>query len=362
MANLSSVLQGIPGLRGWQAQDQLRQEQMQGDQATQINQMKLAQIFEQAQEQKKMQEIARMSGGDPAKAQELFLKAGMIDPASKAHGMIPDPTKIPKIDTTPLITNLRAAGIEPSSQEGQKIIKDFLQKGGDSGNPYFTPVSTETGLGSFDNRTGKILPLSSGGAPVIKASDSPKVRGAVAEATKLGTDTGEQKALLPNQKNALTSVDNAIGLMDKGIYTGAYANFKKSGAKYAPFVDTTKAANTENFLSEIGNTIVPRLKEFGGNDSNEELRYLRQISGGDITLEEPAMRAILAATKMKIERGIARLSQGMDVNGNPVSAQPTEQQTHNTMPNPKDYAGKIARDTVSGKRYQSNGTTWMLVK
>ena len=51
--------------------------------------------------------------------------------------------------------------------------------------------------------------------------------------------------------------------------------------------------------------------------------------------------------------------------GGQSAEKPTQQpaqQTHNTMPNPKNYAGKIARDTVSGKRYQSNGTTWILVK
>ena len=101
MANLSSVLQGIPGLRGWQAQDQFRQEQMQGDQATQLNQMKLAELFnarqQHAQDQQQLQSVMAQTGGDPTLAIQALLKAGTpksIELASKLDGLIQKPEKV----------------------------------------------------------------------------------------------------------------------------------------------------------------------------------------------------------------------------------------------------------------------------
>lgn len=46
--------------------------------------------------------------------------------------------------------------------------------------PYFTPIPTEQGIGSFDNRSGKFQIIAGpDGRPVVKSSDSPMVRGAV---------------------------------------------------------------------------------------------------------------------------------------------------------------------------------------
>jgi len=99
-------------------------------------------------------------------------------------------------------------------------------------------------------------------------------------------------------------------MLDKGIYTGAYAQIKRGAVKWTPGVNTDKAAQTEEFLSHIGNIVIPRLKEFGGNDSNEEMRYLTRVMGGDITLEEKAIRGILNSAEFKIKRGIDRFNAG----------------------------------------------------
>lgn len=46
--------------------------------------------------------------------------------------------------------------------------------------PYYTPIPTEHGLGSFDNRSGKFQIIAGpNGQPIVKSADSPTVRGAV---------------------------------------------------------------------------------------------------------------------------------------------------------------------------------------
>jgi hypothetical protein len=49
--------------------------------------------------------------------------------------------------------------------------------------PFFTPIPTEQGIGSFDNRSGKFQIIAGpDGRPVVKSTDSPMVRGNVAGA------------------------------------------------------------------------------------------------------------------------------------------------------------------------------------
>ncbi len=59
-----------------------------------------------------------------------------------------------------------------------------------SADPYYTPISTDSGLGSFNNRDGKFtLVQGPNGAPVIKAVDSPELQGKIAGA-KAGEAAG----------------------------------------------------------------------------------------------------------------------------------------------------------------------------
>jgi len=109
--------------------------------------------------------------------------------------------------------------------------------------------------------------------------------------------------------SAITSLKSARALLDKGIYAGPYAPLAQGAAKYSGGLigDRKKVINTETFLSEIGNTVIPRLQEFGGNDSVEELKYLRDVQGGRIDLEPETLRNILNSAEKKINEGIERL-------------------------------------------------------
>jgi hypothetical protein len=312
-------------------------------------------------------------------------------------------------------------------------------KPANSADPYYTPIATEGGLGSFNNRTGLFNSLDINGVPIIKSTDSPLVRGSVKSAEAIATaeqkpnimvdgsvltdaqvaemarkgsplkfytpptqsggtpspqmqippavqnqrdntrmaillneqaagggvganpeldkeignaqrsgtqyagirvptdaekeqtkaniqvaaetektrlsNIEKDKVLVNSRKDALSSITRTKQLLEAGIYTGAYANITKAGAKYTPFIDKQRAVNTETFLSEIGNTVVPRLQEFGGNDSNEEMKYLRAIMGGDITIEKGALKNILDSSEKKIRRGIDRHNKGLDSDG-----------------------------------------------
>lgn len=135
--------------------------------------------------------------------------------------------------------------------------------------------------------------------------------GEAAEAAgrKEGMEIGEQAAMIENKYSAIDSVREAKDMLKQGIYSGYWGEMGKTIAKASlgAVGDRQKAARTEQFMSYVGNTVVPRLKEFGGNDSNEEMKYLQRIMGGDITMEPEAIAAILESAERKIARGIERL-------------------------------------------------------
>lgn len=204
--------------------------------------------------------------------------------------------------------------------------------------PYFTPLQTDSGYLPFNNRTGTVsAPVVVNGKVVLPAAQSPSLQGQKAAATVSGKATGEQIGMIPAKQDALSAVDAAISILDKGIYTGAYGGLQEQATRYSggAIGDKKKVANTQDFRSAIGETIIPRLKEFGGNDSNEELKFLTRVAGGDTSLESKAIKEMLRRAKSKITRGITRAQQGLDANGVPVSGVlPSSREPLNIPPPP----------------------------
>lgn len=189
----------------------------------------------------------------------------------------------------------------------QEWLKDKAQSthisvgGGESKQPlpYIDPSTGKAVWGTIAEARGKPA-----------AAYDPVTKQIVASAVAEGTVKGKDAAMIGGKYDALDAISSAQGLLEKGIYTGGYAAAGKAIAKYTPGMDKTKVANTEEFLSHIGNVVIPRLQEFGGNDSVEELKYLRAVSAGDITLEEEAIKKILSAAERKINAGIRRVAKG----------------------------------------------------
>jgi len=48
--------------------------------------------------------------------------------------------------------------------------------------------------------------------------------------------------------------------------------------------------------------------QFGGNDSNEELKYLQNVVAGNQRLEPESMKRILASAEKKVQNNIKRLN------------------------------------------------------
>lgn len=141
----------------------------------------------------------------------------------------------------------------------------------------------------------------------------------------------------PRMVEGVESIDAALGLLDKGIHAGIYGNISKNLEKFgAPFAKAPadRAANTEQFLSHVGDVVLPRLKDFGGSDTVEEMKYLQQILAGDVTLEPQALRAILNKARLKMGRRVGeidKVTEHYKAQGYPVIPTMSEG-THTKLP------------------------------
>jgi hypothetical protein len=248
-----------------------------------------------AQEDKfKLQQLLRETEQDAEKRRVLEGKAQLV------------------MKNMPNITMEEAVGLASDSNAFAKLINPKIE----------TELIKDDGVNKLINKqTGEVIKvLGKAGKTVeeIAGSSAAITSAAIAAAAKKtseafgtaqGKGAGEAVANIQAGHDALTSVRDAVGMLDKGIYAGGYGPLQEGTAKYTMGAVGSKerVANTEEFRSHIGNTVVPRLKEFGGNDSNEEMKYLEKIMAGDTTLEPRAIRRILKSTEAKIKAGIERV-------------------------------------------------------
>ena len=169
---------------------------------------------------------------------------------------------------------------------------------------------------SYDAYNAKIKKLTTGGGigSEIAAGLSP-IMGAIAkgQAEKSGETggaaVGKETAAIQGKYTALSSIKDALDVVERGIYAGGYGPMEEALAKYGAGVvgNKNRLVNTEEFRAYIGDVVIPRLQEFGGNDSVEELKYLRSVMAGETTLEKASIERILKNADKKIRSGIQRL-------------------------------------------------------
>jgi len=102
---------------------------------------------------------------------------------------------------------------------------------------------------------------------------------------------------------SLTRNQQATDLLDKGIKSGAYANFRLGLAKALKQLgvvtgesDNEQIANTETYMISRASEVANIIKAFGAGTglSDADRAYAEKIAAGDIGLDEQSMRNILA--------------------------------------------------------------------
>jgi len=171
------------------------------------------------------------------------------------------------------------AGLTPGTEPFQKRMLEYATKkvegvGKGTGNVTIGGINVDTGVASK-------------------------------EASKI---IGQNVANIEQQFSLQTAYKDALSLLNKGIYGGAFGPEKQFVAKYAGVGSPEKVVNTEVFMANIGEIVIPRLQQFGGNDSNEELKYLQSVVAGNQRLEPESMKRTLISAEKKVQNNIKRLN------------------------------------------------------
>jgi len=148
--------------------------------------------------------------------------------------------------------------------------------------------------------------IASGLSPILSAMAGAQAKKA-AEAG--GTEVGKKVADIEGSQSALTAIQGAKDIFNKGIYAGKYGPTMEGLAGYTGGTvgSTERLANTETFRSYLGDVVIPGLKDFGGSDTVEELKYLQGVYAGDTTAQPKALKNMLERAESKIKAKIGRI-------------------------------------------------------
>lgn len=203
----------------------------------------------------------------------------------------------------------RKAFVEGGRKDPSALILD-PQANEKGRGEYFVPVQTAGGVVAFDARRGVVVdpttkkPIKQ---PVVGSTSDPDLQRRLSAGKESGKKTGAEAADMDGKFDAMDALHGAQDMLTKGIHSGYWANWKQTAAKIGGIGSKEKAANTERFQAYVGNTVIPRLKEFGGNDTVEEMKYLQKVQAGEITMEPAALKNILADAERKLTRRITNL-------------------------------------------------------
>jgi hypothetical protein len=153
---------------------------------------------------------------------------------------------------------------------------------------------------------------------------------AEAAGSKGGTLVGEASAKVGAGYRSLDAISDALETVDSGIYGGGYGPLAEATAKYTFGVvgNQERLVNTEAFRAYIGNVVIPMMQQLGGSDSNEELKKMEAIAGGNTKLEPAAIKRILNSARKAIKNDLARLEKQQEavMSGQPLPLGPVGSQ------------------------------------
>lgn len=254
-----------------------------------------------------MQQVDQMNPESLAKAAQALNQAGDTQGASvllNAARVRAKEIQTEQLTQSQITRNLRTRPEKESELSMlQSEREDLITKYGEN-----DPRVKEINALIAKKTTGKSMgqEIAEGLSPALAAI-------AGAQAKKMGeasgTDVGKKVADIEGSQSALTAVQGAKEIFNKGIYAGKYGPTMEGLAGYTEGMVGSKErlANTETFRSYLGDVVIPGLKDFGGSDTVEELKYLQGVYAGDTTAQPKALKNMLERAENKIKAKINRI-------------------------------------------------------
>lgn len=299
----------------------------------QIDPQLAMQAAQQAQAMVKTQsEIAKNVAAATRERQQSIppdiVKAQTISGLKQAIRSLEGQEQTPEIASTLQTYKDQLEALEPKEKPTKPVVSELGKLIAERN--LLDPVKDKESIDIYNAKikkltTGKSIgeELAAGLSPLVGAIAKGQAQKAGETA---GADVGKQSAAIQGKYTALSSLRDALDVVDRGIYAGGYGPLEEALAKYGAGIvgNKNRLVNTEEFRSYIGDVVIPRLQDFGGNDSVEELKYLRSVMAGETTLESASIKRILQNAEKKIRAGIKRLEaqQKAITKGEPVPLGP----------------------------------------
>lgn len=185
--------------------------------------------------------------------------------------------------------------------EQQAQYKEFTQIGRKDTTPYFTPIQTSGGFQTFDNRTGRIVPLTgSDGRPLLPIAADVGLAGNKSAAEASGTATGKGQAeARMDQPRVDMNADLTLGVLDalqkhpgRQYATGMYS--------IAPTIPGTSQADFRAYLDQLnGQTFLQAYQSLKGGGQ------ITEIEGKKAT--DAIARIKAAQTDAEFDKGVEDL-------------------------------------------------------
>lgn len=275
--------------------------------------------------------------------------------------------------------------------QARNALKDLLAKGGDVGSvdlgkailPYDTPTGINLIKAGKDEMRQQQLLDRTGGTGVqpergyrwTKDGNQEAIPGGSAdprvfmqmEAIKAGAKgpaklTAEQQKIVDASNAGMSTIDRAIKLSgeNKGVFGQS-----RGLAESFPLI------GGPSLVSLVGKFDSPTEQAARGAVFQEAATVAHELLGSAQSPSEKAsVQSFLPSASdnaQQIGVKLAGLKQIMQTKRDAVltGSQPSygddqaPSQTHNSLPDPRQYNGKIARDTSTGTRWMSNGRDWV---
>jgi hypothetical protein len=170
----------------------------------------------------------------------------------------------------------------------------------------------------------------------------------------------DRKVAINAATKAIPDIHEARKALDAGAITGAGADIRLMAAKVGALfgMDTSTVANTEQLRAMISSAALENIKKLGANPSNVDLKFIKDVVGSNIALDEKTLRRLLDIQEKYARQAIrsynATAKKMMDADpetfGKIAPAMQFEE--------PPEYAVPVQTKTINGKSYYKKGNDW----
>lgn len=179
--------------------------------------------------------------------------------------------------------------------EGQKELRAMAGAMRQQAQPYFSPFDSSQGAMVFDHRTGKMVPATVDGKPLVKAASDPALQGQIAGAKEAG-QAKAKRAL--NMAGLGDTIDEAKALLSgtsgKALPTGSTVGTLVDAA--AGLVGASPEGSAEaQTLKAIGGALTSKMPRMEGPQSDKDTQLYREMAAvvGDSTVPRDRRLAAL---------------------------------------------------------------------